>query len=212
LFCGRFEIHVLLGSRLEDGAPGEIRTPDPLVRRKVFNAVTDWSGSAYQLRKDAQSRPSRPQFHHFLPNMLRSLAMNENEEIFWAVHDQIQIERQGRKQSQIDLKELYRELKEEFFKDSVPDLSRDFLCTFSKLPFDVSGIGCLEWEKYPRTAALNKKGVRINRKLRNFPNETKVALLHEMVHLTGISGHGGDFKSKVKELWDKGAYLEPLII
>src|SRR5690242_12601687 len=108
--------------------------------------------------------------------------MDEDEEIYWAVHDEIQIERRGRKLAPIDLTELYKEFREKYFGAKIPELSDEFTCAFIKLPFDVAGIGCREkWEKYPRLAGLKKKGIRINEKLKDFPNETRVALFHEMV-------------------------------
>lgn len=138
--------------------------------------------------------------------------MSEDEEIYWHIHDGIVIEYKGKAPTPMDalaLAECYRNFKSRFFNSTVPDLSEDFICEFLKLPFDVAGITYLEQD----AAKLGvKKGIRINEKLKEFPAEAKVALLHEMVHATGVRGHEDELKAALKELFNKGAYLEPLII
>jgi len=51
-----------------------------------------------------------------------------------------------------------------------------------------------------------KKGIRINECLEKFRSETQVALLHEMIHATGIIGHGKEFKQEILRLIIEGAY------
>ena len=134
---------------------------------------------------------------------------SEEFNIYWAVSDMITIERKGGTPVPFDLPARYVEFKEKYFKGCVPDLSDDFICAFQKLPFDVVGITFLEEDAQK---AGVRKGIRINEKLKEFPNEAQVALLHEMIHASGIKGHNVDFKTAVRLLWDKNAYLYPLII
>ena len=138
--------------------------------------------------------------------------MSENEEIYWHVHDGIVIEYKGRAPGPMDdsaLADCYRDFRNRFFDNTVPDLSDDFICEFIKLPFDTAGITYLEED----AAKLGvRKGIRINEKLKEFPAEAKVALLHEMVHATGVRGHGDELKVALKQLFNKRAYLEPLIL
>lgn len=68
----------------------------------------------------------------------------ESEMVYWWVHAGIVRERAGKIPAPVDLPALYREFKDKYFNDSVPELSQSFTCTFSKLPFDASGICCLE--------------------------------------------------------------------
>jgi hypothetical protein len=134
--------------------------------------------------------------------------ISEEEEIYWHFYHAVVAERAGRTPAPVDLASLYQEFRSKYFDNLVPELSIDFVCTFSRLPFDLAGACCLEKE----AAQLGvKKGIRINEKLREFPAEVKVALLHEMVHAKGIRGHGTDLKTELTELFSKGAYLDPLI-
>jgi hypothetical protein len=107
-----------------------------------------------------------------------------------------------------DLQIKYREF-QRYYGDKAPDISEDFVCVFQKLPFDVTGITILEAKAQQLGV---RKGIRINEKLKEFPSEAKVALLHEMIHASGICGHGDDFKAALKRLWTNGVYLDPLII
>jgi hypothetical protein len=133
----------------------------------------------------------------------------ESEMVYWWVHAGIVRERAGKIPAPVDLAALYREFKDKYFKDSVPELSQSFTCTFSKLPFDVAGICCLEED----ASKLGiRPGIRINEKFEEFPAEAKVALLHEMVHATGVRKHGHELKLALIELFGKNAYLDPLIL
>jgi hypothetical protein len=133
----------------------------------------------------------------------------ENEMVYWSVHAAVVRERAGEIPAPIDLAALYREFKDKYFNGSVPELSQNFICTFSKLPFDVAGICHLEKD----ASKLGiRPGIRINEKFKEFPAEAKVALLHEMVHATGVRKHESELKLVLIELFGKNAYLDPLIL
>ena len=135
--------------------------------------------------------------------------MNEDDKIYYHVSDAIEIERKGRRVPPIDLAALYSEYKNRHFGESIPDLSAEFVCTFVRLPYDAAGISLLEQDA---TKLGVRKGIRINEKLSDFPNETSVALLHEMIHVAGVRGHNAKFKLEVVKLFKKRAYIDPLIV
>jgi hypothetical protein len=136
-------------------------------------------------------------------------APTEDEEIYWDMYHAITQEMAGRPTEAVDLPSLYREFKDKYFGDSIPEVSENFICKFTKLPFDVSGASYLESD----AARIGvKRGIRINEKLAEFPAESKVALLHEMIHATGIRKHNDEFKRALIELLGKGAYVDPLIL
>ncbi|MGB8579184.1 MAG: hypothetical protein WCD47_00045 [Candidatus Sulfotelmatobacter sp.] len=133
----------------------------------------------------------------------------EGEIVYWSVHAAIVRDGAGKTPTPIDLTSLYQEFKAKYFNDSVPELSQSFSCTFGKLPFDSSGICYLE-EDASRLGI--GPGIRINEKLQEFPAEAKVALLHEMIHATGVRKHKHDFVVAIIELFEKKAYIDPLIL
>ena len=139
----------------------------------------------------------------------RGLELTEADKIYWDMYCAINEERGGREPEAIDLAGLYLGFKKRYFGDSVPGLSENFVVEFVKLPFDVAGASHL-----PTDAAKFglRRGIRINEKLREFSAEAKVALLHEMIHATGVRGHGDEFKRAVINLFAKGAYTDPLIL
>jgi hypothetical protein len=139
----------------------------------------------------------------------RRLELTEGDKIYWDMYCAITEERGGQEPAAIDLRTLYLEFKTKYFGDSVPELSEDFTVEFLKLPFDVAGASHL-----PEDAAKFglRRGIRINEKLQEFPAEAKVALLHEMIHATGIRKHEGAFTDYVNDLFRKGAYTNPLIL
>jgi hypothetical protein len=135
--------------------------------------------------------------------------LSEDEEIYWDMYHAISQEMAGRVPDAVDLPLLYREFKDKYFGDSVPELSENFTCKFIKLPFDASGACYLEKD----AARLGvKMGIRINEKFQEFPAEAKVALLHEMIHATGIRKHNDEFKRALIELFGKCAYVDPPIL
>jgi len=137
------------------------------------------------------------------------LDLSEGEKIFWDMHCAVLEERGGREPETMDIALVYLEFKNRYFGDSVPDLSESFVAEFVKLPFDVAGASHL-----PEDSAKFgvRRGIRINEKLRGFPAEAKVALLHEMIHATGIRKHGDEFKRALGDLFAKGAYTDSLIL
>jgi hypothetical protein len=139
----------------------------------------------------------------------RALEFSEDEEIYWDTYCAIMEERNGRPQDDVDLPSLYINFKKKYFGDLLPELSEDFIVKFSKLPFDISGISYLA-EDAAKVGA--KRGIRINEKLREFPAEAKVALLHEMIHAGGVRKHKDEFRRAVIDLFEKGAYVDPLIL
>jgi hypothetical protein len=138
-----------------------------------------------------------------------SATSDEDEIVYWSIHAAIVRERAGMTATPIDLTSQYQEFKDKYFNDSVPELSQSFSCTFGKLPFDASGICYLE--KDASRLGIGP-GIRINEKLQEFPAEAKVALLHEMIHATGVRKHEHDFEVAIAELFGKKAYVDPLIL
>jgi hypothetical protein len=109
----------------------------------------------------------------------------------------------GRYLGPINLDEKYKEFQKRYFNGRVPDLSVSFICVFQPLPYDISGITILQGDERFQD---EKKGIRINKCLEKFCSETQVALLHEMIHATGITGHGLKFKFEIVRLLLIGAY------
>lgn len=134
----------------------------------------------------------------------------EESRIYNGVEDACDIERvKHGKAAPLELADCYKLFKEKYFGSSVSDLSAMFVCLFQNLPYDVAGIALLGKDAINRSAT---EGIRTNEKLREFPAEAKVALLHEMIHATGVREHGGEFKVEIEKLWNLGAYLDPLIL
>ncbi len=124
--------------------------------------------------------------------------MTKEEEIIYNHVRRIEIDRKGRPPAPMDLSAIYAESEsEKYFRDAVPCLSDDFICVFQKLPFDASGI-CFLADKASKLGI--RKGIRINEKFKEFPPEAKVALLHEMVHALGATGHDSDFILQIVKL------------
>ena len=140
---------------------------------------------------------------------------SEESLIFDKLSDTIEIDRKGRPPTLFDLSSRYRELKKKYFNGSipdlgpVPDLSQDFVCTFQELPYDAAGATLLGEEA--KSIGV-KEGIRINEKFQQFPSEATVALLHEMIHASGLKGHAKEFEKALNILWERRAYLEPLIL
>jgi hypothetical protein len=134
---------------------------------------------------------------------------SEEYRIFWSLSDTITCERKGLVPVPIELAELYVEFKQKYFSDSVPQLSEEFVCVYQELPFDIAGASLLGEDA---TKLGVKPGIRINEKFGGFVSETKVALLHEMIHATGLRGHEAGFVAFLVDLFGRGAYTNPRII
>ena len=104
----------------------------------------------------------------------------------------------------VDLVFQYKKFQGKFFNGRVPDISADFSVAFVPLPYDTSGITIMPDDS--RFKGLGC-GIRINQRLKLFRNETKVALLHEMIHATGVTGHAEAFRVEVFRLMSQGAYI-----
>lgn len=137
------------------------------------------------------------------------LTLSEADKIYWDMYCAVLEEGDGREPEAMDLAKAYTEFRKKYFGDSVPEISENFVVEFVKLPFDIAGASHL-----PEDAAGFgiRRGIRVNEKLREFPAEAKVALLHEMIHATGIRRHGDDFKRALSDLFAQAAYLDPLIL
>jgi hypothetical protein len=139
----------------------------------------------------------------------QGIRFSEDEDIYWDTYRAVIEEQGGKPPLPINLQSLYREYKEKYFGDSIPEPSEEFIVKFIKLPFDVAGMSYLAED----AAKLGvKRGIRINEKFREFPAEAKVALLHEMIHATGVRKHEDEFKRAVIDLFGKRAYIDPLIL
>jgi hypothetical protein len=136
---------------------------------------------------------------------------SEEQRIFDAVSDSLDIEaaRLGLKRRPIDLGAAYTTLRSKYFGGRIPELSENFVRVFQKLPLDAAG-ATFVGERAKRPGV--KAGIRINDKLRDFPSEVHVILLHEMIHVAGIEGHGDELKAEISKLWVQRAYLDPLIL
>jgi hypothetical protein len=137
------------------------------------------------------------------------LKFGEDEEIYWDAYCAIMEERNGKPQDDVDLPSLYADFRTKYFGDLAPELSEDFIVKFSKLPFDISGTSYLT-EDAAKIGVT--RGIRINEKFKQFPAEAKVALLHEMIHARGIRKHKDEFKRALIDLFEKGAYVDSLIL
>ena len=133
----------------------------------------------------------------------------EEDRVYWSFSDAVTRERQGRPVAPVDLHALYKEFSSKYFDNLVPEISDKFICVFHELPYDVSGATLIGEDALKANATA---GIRINEKLKDFPSEVSVVLLHEMAHATGIRGHEEEFKVAIRQLWAKQAYLEPLIL
>jgi hypothetical protein len=103
---------------------------------------------------------------------------------------------------------LYEELNATWFDGTLPELTDTFVCEFCDMPQDSAGI-FIDAE----TAAMRstpdikiRPGIRINSALRALRDHVKIALLHEMVHVSGIMGHLEPFHLEISRLMLAGAY------
>jgi len=51
-----------------------------------------------------------------------------------------------------------------------------------------------------------RPGIHINSALHVLPDHVKIALLHEMIHASGVEGHGEPFQLELSRLMLAGAY------
>ena len=134
----------------------------------------------------------------------------EGEIVYWSVHAAIVRDGAGKTPMPIDLtSRCNKSSKLSTSMTEYQSCRRVFHALLGKLPFDSSGICYLE-EDASRLGI--GPGIRINEKLQEFPAEAKVALLHEMIHATGVRKHKHDFVVAIIELFEKKAYIDRLIL
>ena len=100
------------------------------------------------------------------------------------------------------LRDDYGVLNKKYFQASLPDLSESFICVFQVMPGDIAG-ACItsdRAEKFSTKERRIRPGIRINSKLKDFTPHARIALIHEMIHASGIVGHGEDFRAVVSAL------------
>jgi len=133
---------------------------------------------------------------------LRSMVFGSEEYmVFSALKDSIDLT--APYYGPLDLESQYKEFQCRFFDGKVPDLSDDFSIMFAPLPYDTAGITIMPDDQ---RFAGRKRGLRINQSLMLFRSETKIALLHEMIHASGIRGHDDAFRMEILRLIAEGAY------
>jgi hypothetical protein len=103
---------------------------------------------------------------------------------------------------------MYGELNAARFAIALPELTDDFVCEFCDMPQDAPGIfidaNNAETQSTPEISI--RHGIRINSALRILRDHVKIALLHEMIHVSGISGHWEPFNLEVSRLMLAGTY------
>jgi hypothetical protein len=106
------------------------------------------------------------------------------------------------------LPKIYDSFNAQWFNSSLPPISDAFVCEFCDMPRETAGI-CID---AARAAKVSKDGVnvrpgiRINSKLQCVCDHVRIALLHEMVHASGIEKHEDVFQNAIAGLFAAGAY------
>jgi hypothetical protein len=110
------------------------------------------------------------------------------------------------------LPQMYNELNAKWFDKSLPPISDNFVCEFCDMPRDTAGIYIDEKDAAAQSTAAVKirPGIRINSGLKILRDHVAIALLHEMVHVSGIRGHREPFKAGIARLMLAGAYNDLL--
>lgn len=110
------------------------------------------------------------------------------------------------------LPKMYQECNAKWFDDSLPALGEDFVCEFCEMPRNTAGIfiDTKKAEAQSTAETRIRSGIRINAALQVLPDHVKIALLHEMIHASGIDGHREQFNLEISRLLCAGAYKELL--
>jgi hypothetical protein len=106
------------------------------------------------------------------------------------------------------LPKMYDSLNAKWFKSSLPPISDSFVCEFCEMPRETVGI-CIDAaraSKVSKDGISVRPGIRINPALQCSTEHVIIALLHEMIHASGIEKHEEAFKSVVAQLFAAGAY------
>src|SRR5882757_5842372 len=114
--------------------------------------------------------------------------------------------------SSVLLHRMYESLNEKWFGSALPQLSETFICEFCGMPREAAGIflDVNRAQQYSIDTVKIRPGMRINSKLQEWTDHVKIALLHEMVHATGIDGHDDRFIASIQRLISEGAYTKTL--
>jgi hypothetical protein len=97
------------------------------------------------------------------------------------------------------LPKLYDSLNANWFKNSLPPISDAFVCEFCDMPRETVGISI----DAVRAAKISRDGINVRPGI-------IIALLHEMVHASGIEKHHKAFQNAIAELFAAGAYKDIL--
>src|SRR5258708_26661053 len=103
---------------------------------------------------------------------------------------------------------MYEEVNMKWFDGTLPELTDDFVCELCDMPRDSAGIFIdAETAEMRSTPDITiRPGIRINSALRVLRDHVKIALLHEMLHVSGIKGHLEPFPLEISRLMLAGAY------
>jgi hypothetical protein len=103
---------------------------------------------------------------------------------------------------------MYEDLNAKWFENSLPPISDEFVCEFCDMPRDTTVIYIDEKDAAEQSTSDVKirPGIRISSGLKMFRAEVTIALLHEMVHATGIRKHDEPFRAQIARLMAAGAY------
>jgi hypothetical protein len=110
------------------------------------------------------------------------------------------------------LPRMYDSLNAKWFNGSLPPISSAFVCEFCDMPRETAGI-CIDparAAKVSKDGVAVRPGIRINSKLQCMSDHVKIALLHEMVHASGIEKHEEPFQNAIAGLLAAGAYTDLL--
>jgi hypothetical protein len=103
---------------------------------------------------------------------------------------------------------IYDSFNARWFNNSLPPISDAFVCEFCDMPSETAGI-CIDAGRAANvsTDGVNvRPGIRINSKLQCVGDHVRTALLHEMVHASGIEKHEDFFQNAIAGLFAAGAY------
>lgn len=106
------------------------------------------------------------------------------------------------------LPKIYDSFNAEWFNKSLPAISDAFVCEFCDMPRETAGI-CIDADRAAKVSkdGVNvRPGIRINSKLQCLSDHVKIALLHEMIHASGIEKHEEVFQNVIARLFAAGAY------
>jgi hypothetical protein len=107
-----------------------------------------------------------------------------------------------------DLPKMYDLFNTKWFNNSLPPVSDAFVVEFCDMPRETAGI-CIDAvraAKQSRDGVTIRPGIRINSKLQCLSDHVRIALLHEMVHASGVEKHEKDFHDAIARLFALGVY------